>query len=404
MTIDTEKGIGLEARLQRLFLAQGAYAERSLWPSAAPDRRKLATNIDVLVSEYVSGFHLTRRHAECKGGKVPLLDRILWLHGVRALLGADSSYLICPEADIDITTFARTLNIQILTLKQLEIWETSIGIDQRLWPCRSEFQNYDLARDRWRQLIRARRVDEKWFLPREALAFIEVESWLKFGYRYLNIMLRLFQSISTGYNGIIPDRELNLCYRYVFSALLVRFAQYLLSICFDVSGIPPSDTKEYLFKRLTFGDQDPSYASSLIQSTIEWVNRTLNQRGIPLPAEIEVGRLYEPPPYAEEFVQLILNLFQKSNEARYIPIAMEAIQFGDPSTESHFPRLKAAMTAGESLSAFVKGFVIRTFSVPKKLSDPIKTDLISFYQGSKIRREKKDYKGNNSQLPLKIKS
>ena len=72
-------GAGLEARVQRLFLAQGVFAERHLFPTASPDHRMLATDIDVLISEYVSGFHVTRRHAECKGGKTRLLDRILWL-------------------------------------------------------------------------------------------------------------------------------------------------------------------------------------------------------------------------------------------------------------------------------------------------------------------------------------
>ena len=56
-------GVGLEARVQRLFLAQRVFAERHLFPAASPDHRMLAIDIDVLVSEYASGFNVTKRHA-----------------------------------------------------------------------------------------------------------------------------------------------------------------------------------------------------------------------------------------------------------------------------------------------------------------------------------------------------
>ena len=103
-----DSGVLLEARVQRLFLAQGIYAERSLWPAADVGRRLLATDIDVLVSEYSSGFHLTRRHAECKSGRrVSTLDRVLWLNGVRSLLGADASYLVLRSFHEDAADFAR---------------------------------------------------------------------------------------------------------------------------------------------------------------------------------------------------------------------------------------------------------------------------------------------------------
>ena len=102
----SEAGAHLEARFQRLYLAQGVFAERSLLPAADTGRRLMATDIDVLISEYSSGFHLTRRHAECKSGRrVRTLDRILWLAGVRTLLGADASYLVLASFDEDANEF-----------------------------------------------------------------------------------------------------------------------------------------------------------------------------------------------------------------------------------------------------------------------------------------------------------
>src|SRR5690242_20226446 len=190
-------GSALEARVQRLFLAQGLFAERRLWPSATVDRRMLATDIDVLVSEYASGFHLTRRHAECKTGKLALLDRILWLNGVRTLLGADATYLVGRDLDLDASEFARGLSVELITFKHLEAWEGSLGIQPDAWPCRSDIDVYETARERWQELSGEKGADEAWRSLREALAFVEIESWLAFRYRHVNKCLRLFASLAT---------------------------------------------------------------------------------------------------------------------------------------------------------------------------------------------------------------
>lgn len=364
-------GITLEARVQRLFLAQGIFAERRLWPSVTTDRRMLATDIDVLVSEYASGFHLTRRHAECKGGKLALLDRILWLNGVRTLLGADATYLVGQDLDLDASEFARRLSVELITFKHLEAWETSLGIPPDTWPCRTDLQLYEAARDRWQELSGEKGADEAWRWLRDALAFIEIESWLAFRYRHLNKTLRLFVSLAVQAQKNGLNTEQLLCANYVFSALLVRFTHHLLGVCLDVSTILPTDVKKYLLERLTFGDQDPKFATGLIQGTVQWIDKALKEGGSGLPSSIDVSRLYAAPAYGDEFAELIQRLLNQSNEARYLPIAMEMQEFGHRDIEQKIPRLRAAAAAGDSLAALVKGFVIRAFSPPQRLIEPV---------------------------------
>src|SRR5689334_13797620 len=137
----------------------------------------LATDVDVLVSEYVSGFHITRRHVECKTGKFALLDRILWLRGVRAMLGADSSYLIASDVDLEADAFARSLQVEIFSVAQLESWEMSAGVDPDVWPCRSNYTVYDTARKLWNDRATTKDADEEWRWLRQGLLFIEVEGW-----------------------------------------------------------------------------------------------------------------------------------------------------------------------------------------------------------------------------------
>lgn len=373
---DSSAGPLLEARAQRLFLAQGSFAERGLLPTATADRRMLATDIDVLVSEYISGFHLTRRHVECKSGKFALLDRILWLNGVRTLLRADSSYLIAEDVDLEATDFARSLDIELFTTKHLDTWEKSIGIPADAWPCRSEYLTFDAARAAWRKATD--KDDEVWRFLRAALAFVEIESWLTFRYRLLNKLLRLVTELSQYYDTPLDD-DRGLCARYVFSALLVRFAQYLLAICEDSSRVLPTEIEKYLTNRLTFGDRDPGQAIHFTKATVEWVRRALTANRLKMPTEIDTARLHTPPEFTSELVQLVRRLLDQSQEARYLPLAIERMQFGSPSDDVLL-RYKAAANSAEGLAALVRAFIARTFKVSSKLAAPVRGDLIAAYR------------------------
>lgn len=395
MVVNPTTGPGLEARVQRVFIAQGVFAERGLYPSASPNHRMLATDIDVLTSEYVSGFHLTRRHAECKGGRIPILDRILWLKGVRSLLSADGSYLILSDFDKEASDFALALDIQLINFRQLEAWESSIHIPQHVWPCRSDFVTYDSAKAAWARLSRAPDSDAYWRFLREVIAFIEIDSWLNFRYKYLNRLLRLMDGLSKQFDKMRSNGDQALCARYCFSGLLVRLSQYLLSICYDVTRLPATDIKAYLTQHFTYGDQDPERSSALIKSIVSWVKRGLDKKGIPLPTEIDTTRLFEAPAYTPDLLELVDRLLQQSDEARYLTIAVEATQFSNPTVVTKFPKLKAAANAGGDLATLIKGFVIRAFSIPTDLAEPVDERLRAAYHSihAPVTKSKKPEKG-----------
>lgn len=374
---DTSPGTKLEARAQRLFLALGSFAERELLPTATPDRRMLATDIDVLVSEYGSGFHLTRRHVECKSGKFSLLDRILWLNGVRTLLHADSSYLIAADVDLSASDFARRLDVQLFTGQHLDNWERSIGIAVEIWPCRSDFVTFDSARSAWNRLS-SDKSDGEWHFLRSALAFIEVESWLTFRYRLLNKLFRMMSELSNRYDAGGLDGDQQLCAQYVFSALLVRLSQYILAICEDVGSIMPLEIESYLTQRLTFGDQDATQAKDLTKATVAWVRELLHVKGITMPPEIDPVRLHSPPLYTSEVVSLVRRLLDQSHEARYLPLAVERMQFG-LEADDKLQRFRAAASAADTLAALLKAFTARTFKMQATLVAPVHSSLINAY-------------------------
>ena len=368
-----DAGVALEARVQRLFLAQGIFAERSLLPTADAGHRLLATDIDVLVSEYASGFHLTRRHAECKSGRrVPVLDRILWLSGVRAMLGADASYLVLDSFDEGAADFARSLNVDVMTVKQLEIWEQAFKVPADHWPNRSDFKLVDPVRRRAMDLGKQNGALERDKVVRQALQFVEIDSWRVFGYGRLNRLLAILRALSDVPDEPALEGERSVSARYSASALLVRLSQYLLAVCHDVSRVPVSDIHTYLLNRLKFGDQDPRRARALVQGTVDWISLALRDRGMAIPPEVDSDRLFQPPTYSEALVSLTQKLLGAPNEARYVPVAMETLQFGEQGETALFLRLNSAWLSGRDLAALVKGFAIASVGVDSALLAPLR--------------------------------
>ena len=395
-------GVSLEARVQRLFSAQGIFAERSLSPAADVGYRLLATDIDVLVSEYSSGFHLTRRHAECKSGKhVRILDRVLWLNGVRSMLGADASYLVLESFDEDATDFARSLSVDVMTVKQLETWEKAFSIPGDQWPNRSDFKLIDPIRKKSVAFGKQKGASERDQIVRQAIQFIEVDSWRVFGYARLNRLLRILKDLSDVPDGSTSKEARSVSTRYSASALLVRLSQYLLAVCLDVSRVPVSDLHSYLVSRLMYGDQDPRRARGLVQGTVDWMSQALKDTGVSIPPEIDSNRLFRPPVFSEGLLALIQKLLVAPNEARYLPVAMETEQFGKEKEINQFPRLRSAWHTGRDLAALVKGFAVASLGVNASLLTPLGVDLIAeptVDHGSK----KKDAGSSSSQAELNL--
>ena len=365
-------GVYLEARIQRMFLAQGIFAERCLYPAADASHKLLATDIDVLASEYSSGFHLTRKHAECKSGRrVSILDRVLWLNGVRSLLNADASYLVLANFDEDAADFARSLGIDVMTVKQLETWERSLDIPKDKWPARSDFQTIDPTRTELNNIGRMREASKRDRKVRESIQFVEIDSWRTFGYGRFNRLLRLLKELSDECHITPPSGARIISSRYAASALLVRLSQYLMAICNDVSRVPVSDLRAYLHSRLLYGDQDPLRSHSLVQNTVDWMSTGLRMHGVALPLELDSKQLFEPPDYSEGLFSLVQKILDSPYEARYLPIAMEAEQFGKSDDAEVFPRLRSAWSTGRHLATLVKAFAIASLKIESSHFTPL---------------------------------
>ena len=93
-----------------------------------------------------------------------------------------------------------------------------------------------------------------------------------------------------------------------------------------------------------------------------------------MPSGIDPDRLQSTPKYTAELVSLVRRLSEESHEARYLPLAVERMQFGGPR-DDELKRFRAAASAGERLAATLKAFVGRAFDVRARLAAPVHDDL-----------------------------
>tara|TARA_R110002072_G_scaffold271038_1_gene430889 strand:+ start:1970 stop:2989 length:1020 start_codon:yes stop_codon:yes gene_type:complete len=326
----------------------------------------VATDIDVLTWEYHTDFHVTQGHYECKGGKVQVLDRVMWLVGVRMLLDADASYLVSAKSDREIVQFARDLHVDVLSIDNIDSVEGQIGIQDNQWLARSNYPVFDKAKSAWRDRYQEKNPSDEWKTLKSAIQMIEIDSWRLLSYGAFNRLIRTIEALSTLTREATEDSA-RICARYALGAAIVRFTQYLLWIARDISTMQPGDFEDYLSQKLIFGNNNPDQAVGLIESTLHLVDESLKATATPKSHGVDVARLTNPPACCSDLVKLLRELLSHRNSARFLPLAMEFKLFGSQSQLDAFESLKLVCGLGEDSTAMVCGFLIRSLGVDSSM-------------------------------------
>jgi hypothetical protein len=287
-----------------------------------------------------------------------------------------------------------------MNIRQIDDLEKALKVTSDVWPCRSDFNLFEPLRGRWRKLAAASGKDDVVRGLKDVQRFVEVDSWLEFRYGDLNRALRHLRWLAEIHPTL--DAEHKIWCQYLIGATHVRLAQYLLAICRDVTAVVPTDLKEYLLRRLTYGDQDAEYIAGVVEGTVSWVERSLARKGIELPSDIDPRRLMTPPPYAEEFVDLIRFLTDSATESIYLVVAAEVQEFDDIPRLRGYPRLVSAAQAGDKVAALVTGFLIRAFGVPKELLSGCASHIRAASTSARSTRAKPPAKARVSQKALEL--
>lgn len=378
-------GTNFEARVQRLVIAQGVFAQRGLIPAASQDHCLLATDIDVLATEYQFNFHPSRSHYECKSGKISILDRVLWMKGVRELLEADGSYLVVAGFDPETISFAKSLGIDLLSEADISTLEANLKIPDSWWPGRSQYIALEKMRGIWRSNWSTQSPSKPWVMLKRIFAQIEIDSWQSLDYRALNRAFRMLGDIGETVSQPESDEQKD-CMCIAVGALCVQLSQIIINSCADLIGHEPTSRRQYLANRLVFGENDSQYALSLIQGTAKLFKQATLKSGDVDSSLLDTTRLTSSPLYSEDFISLVERFIESPLSARYAPLAGELRFFGpEGSIPSELIQLHFAFEKGNCLLDFLVGFVIRHFSIPNDVFTCLPKILPKYTKDSKGR-------------------
>ena len=372
-----KRGIVLEARVQRLFLALGVHAERGLPIRTGRRVITTATDVDVLAVSYAPNFHRSVFHAECKGGhSARAFDRVFWLAGVRKLLGADRSLLVIGTYDEQSSEFARGLDVETLHLDAIRAMEQAYQIPRDWWPARSDVQTWDPLVKTWGAYTPLQGVsDDLAGTLRTLFVLAQEEGWRVFSYGLLDRVLSLLHDIGRQANGVEHHDESLHVVRLAVSCGLVRLSHYLLGICRDLIARQPAERVRCLSDRLTFGDQGVDDVRHLVERAGALVRAALAEQHLPQPAHWDVDHLLRVPQYQPALLKLVQRLMRHPEQAIYLPYATEMSQFGS-GPEPRGAIEEWAQTGRPAVDG-MKAFVAQALGVPPSFLAPPNPRVLS---------------------------
>jgi hypothetical protein len=359
-----ESGVALEARMQRLFMCQGALAERSLLLRPGKSAANLVTDVDVVAHDYNLNYHHTRIYAECKGGKnVPTLDRVVWVRGMMSVLEAEQGYLVVDHCNPESTAFARAQHVEILQHVGLQALEAALHIGPSFWPGRSNYQVYEpLHQSVGREADGKSNRLQNWI--REAAEIWREASALSFSYGRLNNLLAQMQQLASILKSEAPSSQISATYAYAAAAMMVRLSQYVLFAAADTLGMTKTERESFLSERLTAGALGLEQTSKMLRVALNLAKAKLHEHDIDPPPNWEPEHMISAPAYARPFAEMVDRIVADGQRARLLPLALELRLFGFSGDERQSAGLVKRVSFALPITGIVRSFVVQALGVP----------------------------------------
>jgi hypothetical protein len=359
-----ETGVALEARIQRLFMCQGAFAERALLLRPAKGAANLVTDVDVVAHDYNINFHHTRIYAECKGGRnVSTLDRVVWVRGMMHVLRAERGYLVLDHCNSESSAFAASNRVEILQHAGLDALESALRIASGFWPGRANFYVYEpLDKAVARECDGKSSGLRKWI--HEASEIWREASALSLSYGRLNNLLSQIEQLGKLLKAETPPADSAPAYAYVAGVLLVRLSQYVLFAASDTLGMTKTEREDFIAERLTSGSLGLEQTRKVIRSALNLAKAKLQEHGVEPPPNWDAEHLVAPPSYARAFAEVVDRVVADGHRARMLPLALELRLFGYSGDERGSSGLIKRVGFAMPMTGLIRGFAVQSLGLP----------------------------------------
>ena len=367
------KGDMYELRLARMLYAEGAFVRRGINLNMRFGEDLTVTDLDIYALSFSGDLESSLTIAEAKsaaGKKGPkLADRLLWLSGLRELVGADVAIVSTAKGASDrLRGLAEKLDIAVIDEQDLRHRESINGLDDE-----APWGPYDprlLAQQR--EIYDSVKLDKDlkrvyWFLRSESW-LLDPTTAIKRAFGAVRVLVRMWDS------QLDPARRSSL--QWLARHLQVSVVVGLVQLASRSYREDPKRSSGRLLRELAAGPTLDYEAMSEISRQVDrYVTTVL--RDMEADPGKQVGALGAfsptPPPYAEPLLEVIERLAAEPNAAAELPRLVDrrlaAIELGEDLEglgirESLVPEC-------DRLLRLVGAFVVGQIKAPPELLDNV---------------------------------
>jgi hypothetical protein len=324
----TSDGAELERRVARLEFAEGALARLRVPVYVDADAgRGILTDLDVLSLDIDGRLRLSRSTIECKSGRGQSGegDRLLWLSGLRSLLGVDRAVLVRQTITRRGQALASALGIQILDVPTLAQREAA-----HAW-LPDRFAHIDGPACSAAESRTDTQLKGLGNIPSDLVAVLRHQALLQPSHRNLTALAALKPVIDKG--GVLPTPTRWILAGHALQALALAAIQDAALL--DVQ--PDSQVRRRIERALTTGTPDDDHiltvlgrADQLVERLVEGIHRSYVESGasrLELAAPSLRQLVADPPPWIGRYVDLIQRIRANPAVARQLPQTIELACF-----------------------------------------------------------------------------
>lgn len=318
-------GDQLEARVAQVWFWEGFYARRGVDFQRYLQEPLQVTDLDLLAFDLNPQLTVRRYIGEAKSGtgkNTPKpLDRIVWLNGLRPLVGADAAELtMATPVTAKVRAMGRSLGVTAQHIDDLQ---------------RREYEAVravaDLGSQGERAFLLEKRIRNYCKNDNElnrAFEFLRGEALLLDPFLAAKQLIETLRRLSRRWTPQLRDEEAD-AVRWLAAEAISQLTLQLVTISGTALTLDYRDWVTLVAERMSEGSVPIQHMRALSESVDKFVTGLLTTAGAP--AELKTGALGaflpDPPHYAEPFAELCWRLKGDAPAARVLPRQMDLLVY-----------------------------------------------------------------------------